>query len=51
MQKYILQRNKFIWSGWQYGNITENDTEINVEEIRELLDDNCDSDDEGLAKY
>ena len=41
--------NKFIWSGWQYGNITfENDTEINVDEIRELLDDDGD---EELPKY
>lgn len=33
---------------WEYN--FENDTKINVEEIRELLDDNCDSDDEGLSK-
>lgn len=39
----IHLNNKFIWSGWQYGNITfEDETEINVDEIRELLDDSDD---------
>ena len=30
----------FSWSGWQSGNITfDDDLEVDVEEIRELLDD------------